>query len=87
MTEQKGKVTKAERDEMMQEYELYSKEVSNLKNKARRIGYKPVAPKLPKRDQRPELLRSTMRGFVKRFGNWKFNFIKFEDYNEQQERD
>jgi len=84
-----NKMTKVEKDELVQEYEMYSKELYNYKAKAKRVGYKCEIPKLPKREQQPELLRSTITGFIKRFSNWKLNFTKFEDYKtfEQQERD
>jgi hypothetical protein len=47
-------------------------------SKAKKIDFKPVIPKMPRRNDDLKLLDSTLSGFIKRFNNWKLNLLKFE---------
>ena len=82
----KNKMTKKEKDELMETYESLRKELMEYSFRAKKKNYKCVIPNMPKRTQEPELLRSTIMGFSKRFSNWKSSFKKFEEFNENEEK-
>jgi hypothetical protein len=75
-------MTKQEKEEVINSYELCKSELSEYVSKARRSGYKCQPPKLPKNTSDHSHLRSTLMGFTKRFSNWKNNLLKFEESKE-----
>jgi hypothetical protein len=56
-------------------------ELSELKSRARNIGYKNEIPRLPKklRSKEPGLQMSVMTGFNKRLSNWKHGLVVMEN--------
>jgi hypothetical protein len=54
-------------------------EISDLKTRARIIGYKNVFPRLPKEQHTQTAFDNLMIGFEKRFQNWKNGLIQLEN--------
>lgn len=55
------------------------KEINDLKNRAREIGYKNAFPKLPKEQYTQHAFNNLMMGFEKRLQNWKNGLIQLEN--------
>jgi len=59
--------------------EQLKNEISDLKNRARIIGYKNVFPNLPKEQNTQAAFDNLMIGFEKRLNNWKNGLIQLEN--------
>ena len=65
-------------------YNDFKSERLEYLSNAKRIGFKPIVPTLPKNTSDSKLLISTLSGFSKRFNNWKSNYKKFKDTRDSQ---
>lgn len=54
-------------------------EITDLKNRASRIGYKNVFPKFPKDQHTQKSFENLMVGFYKRLENWKGGLLQLEN--------
>lgn len=54
-------------------------EISDLKSRAREVGYKNGFPKLPKEQQTQKSFDNLMVGFHKRLQNWKNGLLQLEN--------
>jgi hypothetical protein len=69
----------SETKDVLEYYKELNLERSDYILRARKLEFKPIIPNLPKIKDDLKLLESTLSGFVKRFNNWKFNLLKFEE--------
>lgn len=54
-------------------------EITNLKSRALKIGYKNVFPKFPKEQHSQKNFENLMIGFHKRLDNWKNGLLQLEN--------